>query len=48
MDLRRKKTFLWYFISMSFDQSWGEVIKVETTAISTPLDNVPLYMVHPS
>jgi len=27
---------------MLFDQFLEEVIRVETTAISTPLDNVPL------
>ena len=31
---------------MFFDQSSEEVTTVESTAISTPLDSVPLYVVH--
>lgn len=31
---------------MPFDQSSVDVTIVESTAISTPLDSVPLYMVH--
>ena len=33
---------------MLFDQSFEDLILVETTAISTPLESVPLYMVESS
>jgi hypothetical protein len=36
-------TFLLYCDSLSFDQSFADVTKLEATAISAPLDKVPLY-----
>jgi hypothetical protein len=37
--------FLLYRDSHSFDQSSADVTKLDATAISTPLDKVPLYSV---
>ena len=44
----RKQTFFRKAISERFDQSLEEEIPVDATAISTPLDSVPLYTVQSS
>lgn len=41
--LDKLEIFFLYWDSHSFDQSFLDDIKLDTTAISTPLDNVPLY-----
>lgn len=41
-------TFFRYAFSAFLDQSFKEVSVVDATAISTPLDSVPLYTMQPS
>lgn len=45
---RLQQTFFRYVNSALSDQSIEEVTRVEATAISTPLDKVPLYIVKAS
>lgn len=41
----KSQTFFLKCISARFDQSFADAIVVDATAISTPLDNVPLKIV---
>lgn len=45
---QKKETFFRYAISEFFVHSLEVLINVEATAISTPLDSVPLYTMQPS
>lgn len=41
------ETFLLNSLSAQFDHCRDDLIEVDKTAISTPLDSIPLYIKHP-